>query len=193
MVLCWDCSELHHGHVLSLLDFKREIINKMTQSLIQSERSKAGAYLLFVKGAVLRLIDGQLIPLQLRKLPVCVLCVFVVNQGPHTRLLQKKDISFWIFLSISFIFPFRFSFQSQTTQQSSKSKITSSSPWYSIPWKSTLYRKIPGTHAHSERNLYSVVILFNYSGLIRVLNAFSMVRLLCFVFSPQNPQGSNHH
>lgn len=90
MVLCWGCSELHHGHVLSLLDFKREIINKMTQSLIQSERSKAGAYLLFVKGAVLRLIDGQLIPLQLRKLPVCVFYVCLWLIRVHTLACCKR-------------------------------------------------------------------------------------------------------
>lgn len=76
--------------MLSLLDFKRERINKMRQSLIQSERSKAGADLLFVKGAVLHLTDRQLIPLRLLKLPVCVFCVCLWLIRVHTLACCKR-------------------------------------------------------------------------------------------------------
>lgn len=97
--------------MLSLLDFKRERINKMRQSLIQSERSKAGADLLFVKGAVLHLTDRQLIPLRLLKLPVCVFCVCLWLIRVHTLACCKRKTflsgNFFLFFfwnSISYFF-----------------------------------------------------------------------------------------
>lgn len=111
--------------MLSLLEFKRERINKRRQSLIQSERSKAGADLLFVKGAVLHLIDRQLIPLRLPKLPVCVFCVCLWLIRVHTLTCCKRKIFLSRFFSLHIIlfhFAFHFSLRLPSSHPNQKTR-----------------------------------------------------------------------